>query len=521
MNLSSEQSRSANQSVTEHFATDHLLPNLRERTVSSGVITAAAQAAQFFLNLGFTIILARLLTPRDFGLVAMVTTIMGFLFVFREIGLSTATVQCESISHRQVSNLFWINTGVGAFITALVALTAPLFGRFYHEPAVTSIALALSGAFLLNGLGVQHMALLNRQMRFRAVSLIEVLSTGLGLAIGMVVALFEFSYWSLVVATMSTAILRTAAAWITCKWRPQLASRDSGTWPLLRFGASLSVSGFLYSFSRGCDILLLGRFVGSDAVGLYSRAAGLFIRPLEQVLSPINTVIVPVLSRMQTDPARYRRAYYQVFEPLAIGSAVFAGIFLPLALPLTLVVLGVQWEAAAPIFAALTPAALYFPLASAASWLYSSQGRGNHLLRVSVVAAISMIVCFVIGLGFGPTGVAIGFSISGVCIQLPYTFYVAGREGPVGTGDLWRALLRHLPIYPVVCLTTWLSSRWMTDFHPITKLVVCTLAGSVSGGLFILIWPPSRRTVLSLVRTVKEFKAGTVSQNVATFPSVS
>jgi len=104
---------------------------------------------------------------------------------------------------------------------------------------------------------------------------------------------------------------------------------------------------------------------------------------------------------------------------------------------------------------------------------------------------------------------------------LPYTFYVAGREGPVGTGDLWRALLRHLPIYPVVCLTTWLSSRWMTDFHPITKLVVCTLAGSVSGGLFILIWPPSRRTVLSLVRTVKEFKAGTVSQNVATFPSVS
>src|SRR5437667_11454689 len=133
----------------QHFATRHLLTNLRQRTISSGLITAAAQGAQFLLNLAYIMVLARLLAPEEFGLVAMVTTVMGFLRIFQDAGLSTATVQRREITHGQVSNLFWVNVGVGGVITLLVAASAPGIAWFYHEPRLEGITLVLSVTFLL------------------------------------------------------------------------------------------------------------------------------------------------------------------------------------------------------------------------------------------------------------------------------------------------------------------------------------------------------------------------------------
>src|SRR6266487_4960996 len=173
----------------QHFATDHLLTNLRQRTISSGVVTAVAQGVQFFLNLAYIMVLARLLVPQDFGLVAMVATVMGFLRIFQDAGLSTATVQREEITHAQVSNLFWVNVTVGGVITLLVAASAPAVAWFYREPRLVGITLVLSITFVLASSAVQHSALLNRQMRFGVIAISEVVAmltgclTGIGLAL--------------------------------------------------------------------------------------------------------------------------------------------------------------------------------------------------------------------------------------------------------------------------------------------------------------------------------------------------
>src|SRR5580658_4638140 len=155
-----------------HFKTEHLLTNLKSRTLSSGFVTATSQGIQFILTLASTMALARLLAPRDFGLLAMVSTVTSFLMVFRDAGLSLATVQREGITHAQVSNLFWINVAVSGFVTVLVAAVSPVIAWFYHEPRLVWITLALSINFLLAGLGVQHLALLTRQMRFKAIAVI-------------------------------------------------------------------------------------------------------------------------------------------------------------------------------------------------------------------------------------------------------------------------------------------------------------------------------------------------------------
>src|SRR6266487_5575050 len=169
----------------EHFATAHLLADLKRRTISSGFVTISAQAAKFLLTLGSTMILARLLTPRDFGLVAMVTTVVGFLRVFKDAGLSIATVQRERITHAQVSNLFWVNVAVSALGSLIVAVSAPVIAWFYRDSRLISITLLLSITFIISGATVQHRALLNRQMRFKALALIEVGSMAVGVLVGV------------------------------------------------------------------------------------------------------------------------------------------------------------------------------------------------------------------------------------------------------------------------------------------------------------------------------------------------
>src|SRR5438105_2021958 len=181
----------------EHFKTDHLLRNLKGHTISSGAVTVSAQGGKFFLSLVSTMILARLLTPRDFGLVAMVTTITGFLRVFKDAGLSIATVQRERITHAQVSNLFWINLTVSALCTLVMAASAPLVARFYQNERLISVTLLLAITFLISGSTVQHQALLKRQMRFKALALIELGSMTVGVLVGVVMALSGYRYWSL------------------------------------------------------------------------------------------------------------------------------------------------------------------------------------------------------------------------------------------------------------------------------------------------------------------------------------
>ena len=165
-------------------------------------VTGAAQGAQFLLNLAYIMVLARLLVPQDFGLVAMVTTVTGFLRIFQDAGLSTATVQRQEITHAQVSNLFWVNVGRGRCHYSVRGRLAPVIAWFYHEPRLIGITLVLSITFLLASSTVQHVALLNRQMRFGVIAVIDVISMLAGYLTGIGMALWKYGYWSLVVANV-------------------------------------------------------------------------------------------------------------------------------------------------------------------------------------------------------------------------------------------------------------------------------------------------------------------------------
>ena len=490
----------------EHIKTDHLLPNLKQRTISGGVVTVSAQAAKFGLSLGSTVILARLLTPRDFGLVAMVTAVTGFLVIFRHAGLAIPTVQRENITHAQVSNLFWINLGVSGLCALIVAALSPAIAWFYRDPRITYITLFLSTTFLIGGFRVQHLALLKRQMRFKAIALIEVGSMATGVVVGVVMALLRYRYWSLVGLSLATEIASFLLTGSVSRWRPQLPSRGAGIGPLVAFGAHQTAGNFIFGLARGCDNLLIGRFYGPAAVGLYSRAAALVIRPMEQFLLPIDAVFLPTLSRLQSQPDRYRSTFLRLYEPIAMSVFFLSSLLLALAMPLTLVLLGRKWEAATAIFAGFTFTAIHLPLATAANWLLTSQGRGKDIFRVTSINGCLTLASFIVGLPFGPLGVAIAFSAVGLLIRLPILYYIAGRRGPVSTSDLWTRFLRHLPLWVVMLVTTWLMRATVAHFHPLTQLFICAPFGLLVGLAAVCLSPVQRKVAMRMLDTVRELK---------------
>jgi O-antigen/teichoic acid export membrane protein len=489
----------------EHIKTDHLLPDLKRRTISGGVVTISAQAAKFALNLVSTVILARLLTPRDFGLVAMVTAVTGFLAMFRHAGLATPTVQREHLTHAQVSNLFWINLGVSGSCALILAALSPIIARFYHDSRITPIMLLLSTTFLIGGFRVQHLALLNRQMRFKAIAIIEVGSMATGVLVGVIMALLRCGYWSLVGLSLATEIAGFLLTGLVSRWRPRLPSRGSGIRPLVTFGVHRTASGFIFSLARGCDNLLIGRFYGPDAVGLYSRGAALVFRPLEQFLLPIEAVLVPTLSRLQSQPQRYRSTFLQLYEAVAMTAFFFSSLILALATPTTLVLLGHKWASVSAIFAGFTFTAIQLPLTNAANWLLTSQGRGRDILRVASITSFITVASFIIGLPFGPLGVAIAFSAIGLLVRLPILYYIAGGRGPVTTFDLWTGCLRHLPLWVLVFVGTSLMRAMVADLHPLTQILICAPVGVLIGIVFISMFQPQRKVAIYLLETVREF----------------
>ncbi|MFN0126418.1 MAG: lipopolysaccharide biosynthesis protein [Verrucomicrobiales bacterium] len=497
---------------TRGWESTPLVGNLKSKTFSSALITACSQAVQLVITMGTTMVLARKIAPEAFGLVAMVMVIFDFLRIFKDAGLSVATIQRESLSEAQISNLFWINTAVGGGVSLLLLISAPFIAWFYREPILVPITVALSGTFLLSGLAVQHLALLKRQMDFKSVAKVQVTALLVSSGIGIGAAWWGAGLWSLVAMQVSQAVAVFILAWFSVDWRPSRPRRDSGTGSLVRFGANVSLSSLIWSIARGSDGLLIGRMYGAEAVGLYTRAGALLMRPLNQCLVPVNDVFVPVLSRLQSDPARYRSTFLQAYECIALGGFFGTGLVLALAEPIVLVVLGTSWSQAIPVFAAFTIMTLYVPLHSTSSWLFSSQGRGSDWLRTAGIMSALTVAGILVGLPFGARGVALSLAVSGLFLQTPVVFWVAGRKGPVHTKDLWRGYLRQAPVWFVVCGSTLLVKFALNSLAPLLQLLVAVPAGLLAGSAFVAIYPPAREVVANLWKAVGSWRGGMVKK---------
>jgi len=421
------------------FDTEHLTSDLKGRSVRGGAFTVLGRGVGFCLKIASVPILARLLTPQDFGLIAMVVAFTGLAAIFEQMGLSTATIQRKEINHDQVSTLFWINTALGLAIAVIVCALAPVISMIYDEPRLFKITIALSITFLLSGLTIQHRALLRRQMCFGVLGVVAIISQAAGIAVAIVAAWLGASYWALVLMNITSSATSAFGIWVAVDWRPGLPVRGSGVRSFVKFGANLTGGNLLNYCARHVDKILIGVTWGPIAVGIYSKAYEMLMMPIYQINAPMGAVAVPALSRLQDNPERFRRYFCRAISLMvAIGMPIVAFTFVA-ADKLVLLFLGEQWIEVTPIYRALAPAAFIGTFNVIFGWIFIPLGRVDRQLRFLVVSIAVTVVAFFIGLPWGAYGVALAFSIQAVLKRIPQIIYTF-HGTPLSLIDLGKVL---------------------------------------------------------------------------------
>jgi len=388
--------------------------------------------------------LARLLTPEHFGLISMVTALSAFAEMFKDLGLGTATIQRKEVTHEQVSTLFWVNVSIGAGLMFLLAGVAPLISWFYQEPRLLWVAVAISSTFLFGGLSVQHQALLQREMKFGELALIQVLATGLSTLISIVLAWQGFEYWALVWKEVLRAVIQAGGTWVLSHWLPGRPKRGVGVRAMIQTGSHVTGFNILVFASRSLDQILLGKYWGAASVGLYKQASMLLSLPTSLFSYPVTYVMTPGLSALQSEPDRYRTYYNKVVSFLAFGYIPLIVYFFVYADSLIALILGAQWIEAAIAMKILAWGSVIGPILGTCGTVMVTSGRTRDYFRLGVMQAASLCLAIAIGIRWGLIGVSAAVVIHALA-GLPFLVWFSFKDTPLTPKVFYKAIQ-----YPVI-----------------------------------------------------------------------
>lgn len=486
-----------------HLRAEQTAAELRSSAARAAVVIMLSQGCKFVLLFGVNIILARLLMPEDFGLVAVVTSIIAGFSLFNDLSLPMATVQRHEINQEQVSLLFWINTLWGCALAAAAAASAPLFARLYGEPRLTPVIVLLSTGFILFGVGSQHRALLKRRMRFTAIAVTELIAIVPGVVVALALARLGFRYWALVYMRLAIGVFTTLGVLLTCGWRPGRPKWSAQVRPLLTFGSHLTGLSVLAFLTRYADNLIIGWYSGERALGLYYKAYQMLLVPSQQFSTPLAGVVIPTLSRLQLDPRRFV-AYYRrsILLSAAVGMPPIAFLFVSAGWVVPLL-LGNQWTESVPLFRALAVAAFIAPLDFGSAWVVVPLGRPDRQFKWSLFATLFTLAGFIVGARWGAFGVALSFSLCRAVLLAPKLMYSCA-----GSPVRWAEVF-HTASHPAVAALAAAAGLFaLTRQFPSAARGVAGLAASgfCFGLMYIGFWlvlPGGRRTLKSLVGLVR------------------
>src|SRR5262245_6749521 len=417
--------------------------DLGRLALRGGAVSVAMQYGNGVLQVAAAVILARLLTPEDFGLVAIVTVLTSFAPLLIDLGLGDATTQRSKITRSQVSSLFWLSSGSGAAIAVVVAACSPLIAWIYREPRLETIALYSAVTFVLWGMSNQHLALLRRTMQFARIAKIVILSTLVGVAVGIFMASCGYSYWALVLRPIVTSLCIAIGACLVCRCRPGFPVFDNEVKSMVRFG--LHVVGFavMYSVAKAMDRIALGLFYRPDEVGYYQNAITLYDSSIFSTLGQLHTVGSAALSKLQSNPVALRQKYEAALSALAFFMMPAAAMLSVTAQDLTVILLGEKWRAAGLLLSIIALRGIFQVVEGSQGWLHLSIGRADRWRNWGIVSVVVQVVAVVGGLPFGATGVAVAGVMSSLLIAVPSISY-AGHPIGIGAALVIRAVGPHL-----------------------------------------------------------------------------
>lgn len=473
---------------------------LANRTARGAAVTLGGQAVRTVLQMASIVVLARLLSPRDYGLLALVLVVVGVGEILRDFGLSTAAIQAKSLSREQRDTLFWLNVALGLVLSVVAFGVAPLYAILFHQPPLEHMVQVLALMFTINGIAAQFRADLNRRMHFGQIAASDVVGQAAGLVVGVVCAVLGAGYWSLVAQQLTQVFVALVMLASCARWRPRRPQRGAAVGSLVRMGSHLAATRIIYYLMNNLDTLTIGLRFSSVSLGVYNRAFQLMNQPLSQMLTPATTVALPVLSRLQNDLVRageyIKRAQLAIGYTIVPCLAVAAGA----STQFVALLLGSHWTKVVPIFALLAVAGCLSTLAYVGRWVYLSRGMAADLMRYTLVSFVLQLICILVGSEWGVIGVAWGYLIASA-LEWPLSLCWLSRLTVLPTAALLRGALRIC----VCAVGAGLVAFAVSDGLPLHQPALVGLAAVVAGALWYLLCAKVSRTVHADLAGVGEF----------------
>ena len=387
------------------------------------------------MSLLFSFALARILSPRIFGLVALAWVYVAFMHIFVTQGFGVAIVQRKELENEHLNSAFWIGVGTALiFVIASIALADPITALF-KEPKLAPIISWLSVLMILNAMGAVQTAILSRDLKFRPLAIRSLAATGISGVVGVSMALLGCGVWSLVGQQLLGAAIGCLFLWFAVPWRPQLSVSKRHIRDLYGFSINIIGNDILWFFSKRSDQTVVGYSFGPDGLGPYSLAGKIVSFITEGILGPLASVAFPTLCKLQSDAEKFEQAVYQFCElstflvfPLYAGIGCVAQELIP-------VVFGEKWIAAIPLLQVL---ALYGMMVAAMTFTFPAavaKGRtGLQLVTSTIISCVTVLGC-IAGGRFTPKMVAVSLIVSYALFSLVFLLFLRRilqiRPGPL------------------------------------------------------------------------------------------
>jgi O-antigen/teichoic acid export membrane protein len=476
--------------------------SLRDRVMRGLGWVAASQLLMQLSRACVAVLLARLLTPEQFGVAAIVLVFASLVLVFSDLALGAALVQAKTLTEADRSTAFWTTVAAGFVFCILGLLLSGPIASLFGEPTVKPLCMALSGSFLITSVAVTHQSLLVREMEFRRLETQTMVSVLIGGAIGVGVALAGKGSWAIIAQQLGTAVAASILLWVLSPWRPRFVfSKES----LRRMGGfSLPLVGhrLLFYVHRNADNVLVARFVGPAALGAYQLSYNLMLVPMSRIGGPLQRVFAPAFARMQDDPeriaetwARLTRMVASIAIPSLMGLVVVAPDFVS-------VVLGDEWVQVAPIVQLLAWVGMIQALQAINIDILQARNRTSTILRYSIGFCIAHVVGFAIGVQWGVIGVAAAYAVTSLLVE-PVLTVLTARALAVSPWVFVRSVSGVFLCSLAMAAAVLAARLAMLDngIPALVRLVVCVVVGVVTFAL-VCAWrvPEVRLEYAALVR---------------------
>lgn len=398
------------------------------------------QLLQQFTTLGIGIALARLLGPGDYGVVGMIMVFSGFLHLFKDFGLGSALIQKRETNLVEINTIFWVNVVAGLLLSGVLFFLRHPIGVFFNNDDLAPYVGVFSVTFIVQSFGYVQSALLRKGLQFKKLFGVNLIATVASGGLGIWMASAGFGAWSLIAQMLTSSAMNVIVLWYISEWRPSLQISIGSLKPMLRFGVPLLGTQTIHYWTRNADNLLVGKFLGENALGIYSRAYSLMLFPVRQIAGMLSGVMFPSIAIIQDDLARVRNIYVTSIRLLSIVTFPLMGLVFVVADQFVYAVLGSQWHDAIDIIRILCLVGAMQSISTLNGNIFQGLGKTTLQFRLNVALGLLIVSSIAIGILFDLEGVAYAYLISTLLSGLVMRHYIARLIGSTII-DLFRPLL--------------------------------------------------------------------------------